>query len=302
MNKLFFVIGKIFDKKDLQGLCGINNGTKKKDPDKTGYKGLGFKAVFGKSDWVLIYSNKEYFRFDSSHQIKWNKEWSAKDQHTWEQENDRQFIYPWQINPIWTHENEVPKSIKDFLQFKQQQIQVASIIRLNNVEEIHSAIEQLKYQPYTFIFLRNISQMTLYLQSIDMVSLICDSNYNLKKVYFNDKLISQWLIKRFELDVPDDIRNKLIEKGSKAPEKLRFIKKSEIFFAAKYRDPVVDQNGLVINPYRIEKLRDQESILFSYLPTKILEYKFPVLINANFLTNANREQIHTGTVVLNLSH
>ncbi|CAF5062586.1 unnamed protein product, partial [Rotaria sp. Silwood1] len=92
-----FYLGKSFDEKDLQGLCGVNNGTKKKDLDKTGYKGLGFKAVFGKSDKVMIYSHGEYFRFDSSYQIKWNKEWGTDDQQTWEKENDRQFIYPWQI-------------------------------------------------------------------------------------------------------------------------------------------------------------------------------------------------------------
>jgi hypothetical protein len=62
-----------------------------------------------------------------------------------------------------------------------------------------------------------------------------------------------------------------------------------MFFAAKYTD---ENTG-------IEKLRDQESILFSYLPTKICEYKFPVLINANFLTNVNREQIHTGEILSN---
>jgi len=116
----------------------------------------------------------------------------------------------------------------------------------------------------------------------------------MKKVYFNEKLVSQWIIKRFEFDVPDDIRTQLAEKGSKVPEKLRFIKKAEIFFAAKYKDPILDPNGAVITPGGIEKLRDQESLVFSYLPTKILEYKFPLLINANFLTNANREQIHTG--------
>jgi hypothetical protein len=85
-----------------------------------------------------------------------------------------------------------------------------------------------------------------------------------------------------------------LSKDTKAPDKLRFIKKAEIFFAAKYKDPIIDHDGTVIHSGGIEKLREQDSILFSYLPTKIFEYKFPVLINANFLTNVNREQIHTG--------
>jgi hypothetical protein len=297
---LSFCIGKAFDEKDLQGLCGVNNGTKKKDLDKTGYKGLGFKAVFGKSDYVMVYSDREYFRFDSSYQIKWNQQWGTNDQQTWERKNDRQFIYPWQINPIWTTENEVPKLIKDFLNPKKEQIHVASIILLNNVEEIYSAIDQLKEQPYMFLFLRNISEMKFFTQSIDTIFIDRDSNDDLKKVYFNDKVVSQWIIKRFELDVPDDVRGKLAEKGSKAPEKLRSIKNAELFFAAKYKDPILDPDGAVITPGGIEKLRDHESILFSYLPTKISEYKFPILINANFLTNANREQIHTGKSLSNV--
>ncbi|CAF4341090.1 unnamed protein product, partial [Rotaria sordida] len=79
---------KVFDEKDLHGICGVNHGIKKKDLSKTGYKGLGFKAVFGKSNEVIIYSNEEYFRFDSFYKIKWNKQWGTDDQQTWEKEND----------------------------------------------------------------------------------------------------------------------------------------------------------------------------------------------------------------------
>jgi hypothetical protein len=275
-------LGKPFDEKDLQGLCSINNGTKKKDLDKTGYKGLGFKAVFGKSNKVYIYSNGEYFRFDSSHRIKWNKQWGTNDQEIWEKENDRKFIYPWQINPIWTEQIKIPTSINDFLDSNKEKISVAIIILLKNIEEIHLAINQLKQEPSMFLFLRNISEMAFIAQSTDTISIARDSNCGLKKVYVNQKIVSQWIIKRFELDVPDDVRDKLT-KDIKAPEKLRSTKQVEMFLAAKYTDEGT-----------IEKLQDKESYLFSYLPTKICEYIFPVLINANFLTNVNREQIHTG--------
>jgi hypothetical protein len=279
----------VFDKKDLQGLCGVNNGTKKKDLDKTGYKGLGFKAVFGKSDNVIIYSNEEYFRFDSSHQIEWNKRWGTNNQRTWEKENDRLFIYPWQINPVWTKQKEIPSSIQDFLNSRREQIHVANIIVLNNVQKIHLAINQLKQQPQMFLFLRNISQMTFSNTATDTISIDRNSSHGLKKVYFNGEIVSQWIIKRFELVVSKEVRDKLVE-DSKAPEKLRFTKKAEMFFAAKYND-----EG------NIEKLQDKESHLFSYLPTKIFEYIFPVLINANFLTNVNREQIHTGKIFRSFS-
>ncbi|UJR07466.1 hypothetical protein I4U23_011755 [Adineta vaga] len=278
--------GKTFDEKDLQGLCGINNGTKKKDLNKTGYKGLGFKAVFGKSDHVLIYSNGEYFRFDASYRIQWIQQWGTIDQQTWEKENDRQFIYPWQINPVWTTENEIPHLIQTFINSRKKLMNVAYIIQLTNIEEIYSAIDQLKQQPYMFLFLRNISELTFQTQSVNIISIARHSSHGLKHVSINKQIDSQWIIKRIELDVPDDVRKKLIV-DSKAPEKLQSIKRAEMFLAAKYAD---------MNNGGIEKLSDQDSILFSYLPTKIFEYKFPVLINANFLTNVNREQIHTDSI------
>ena len=249
---------------------------------------MGFKAVFGKSDYVMIYSNEEYFRFDSTHKIQWNTGWGTNDQQTWERENDRKFIYPWQINPIWTNDSVVPKSIKDFLNQRKKQTHVAYAILLNNAGEIHSAITQLKQQPYMFLFLRHISGMTFLtsLSSNDTISIDRHSNNGLKQVNINKKIDPQWIIKCIELNVPEDVRAKLAD-DTKAPEKLRFLKTAEIFFAAKYKDPTT---------VGLEKLRDQDSILFSYLPTKILEYKFPVLINANFLTNVNREQIHTGKI------
>ena len=258
----------------------MNNGTKKKDLNKTGYKGLGFKAVFGKSDQVIIYSNGEYFRFDSSYPIPWNQEWGTDDQQTWERENDRRFIHPWQINPIWTDQHEVPPPVRNFLQSRQNRICVAYIIVLHNIEEIHLAINQLKQQPYMFLFLRHISEMTFSTRQTDRISIDRKSIDGLKKVYVNEKLISQWIIKRFQLDVPEDVRVKL-RNDTKAPEKLKCIKQAEMFFAAKYTTPVLDENGHMISG-GIERLHDQDSILFSYLPTKIFEYKFPVLINANF--------------------
>ncbi|CAF0964760.1 unnamed protein product [Rotaria sordida] len=293
----YFIIahdGEVFDEKDLHGICGVNHGTKKKDLNKTGYKGLGFKAVFGKSNKVIIYSNGEYFRFDSFYQIKWNKQWRTDDQQTWEKENDREFIYPWQINPIWTKDNEIPSFIRNFLNQKKNQNHVAYAILLTNVGEINSALNQLKQQPYMFLFLRNIYRMKFLIQSNDTISIDRNLNNGLKNVHINKEIDSQWIIKRFELDIPDDILEKL-SKDTKAPEKLRFIKKAEMFFAAKYKTPIRNENGEIISG-GIEKLREQDSVLFSYLPTKIFEYKFPVLINANFLTNVNREQIHTDSI------
>jgi len=79
--------GKAFTDRDIQGLCSINNGTKKSDTTKTGYKGIGFKSVFGQSNQVTIFTDNEYFKFDASYDFNWKEEWGA-DQETWEDDND----------------------------------------------------------------------------------------------------------------------------------------------------------------------------------------------------------------------
>ena len=161
------------------------------------------------------------------------------------------------------------------------------MILLNNIGDIYSAMSQLSQQPSMFMFLRNISQLIFSTKELDVtISIDGKSTNGYKKICSNGKFNSKWvwLIERFVLDVPEEIRSQLLH-DTKAPEKLKSIRKAEMFFAVKQTSEGSDE---------IERLTEQDSILFSYLPTKISEYKFPILINANFLTNVNREQIHTG--------
>ena len=287
---LFIRIGNPFDEKDIQGLCGVNNGTKKKDIKKTGYKGLGFKAVFGKSNCAIVYSNGEYFRFDSSHRVPWNKLWGTEDQQTWENENDRQFIYPWQINPIWTHEIEISSMIRNFLQSRKQKIRVAYIILLEKIEEIRSVLDQLKQLPHMFLFLRHICNIDFTTDTIGINRNMAD--YSIR-IDYNRQTVSEWIVKCVELEVPDSVRHILME-DLKVPEKLRSIKRTEITFAANCEHTITIRDTKTVDEYIIKQVVDKQSHLFSYLPTKITDYTFPMLVNANFLTNANREQIHTG--------
>ena len=73
--------GHPFSEEDINSLTSAGSSTKKNDATKTGYKGIGFKSVFGKSERVTIFSDGYQFRFDKK-------------------EFDK--ILPWQIIPIWT--------------------------------------------------------------------------------------------------------------------------------------------------------------------------------------------------------
>lgn len=269
--------GKPFDKRDVEGICGINNGSKKRDAQKTGYKGIGFKAVFGKSECVLIYTNGEYFRFDSNFAFDWNSNWGGT-RATWEREKDRKFTYPWQIAPIWTEEQDVPVEINEYV--KAQKCTVATIVRLKNPQEAKDAIIELQSQSNMFLFLRNVNEVSFQLATPKILFLKEDVATGIKEIRNESDLESCWLLKRIELNVPLDVIAKLQAAGSNVPEKLKAITKTELIFAAKIKDG------------EITSLAQNESLLYSFLPTDIRNYYFPVLINASFLTNANREQLH----------
>lgn len=69
--------------RDLEGLCSVSHGTKKDSIEKNGYKGIGFKVVFCQSNKVIVYSQKNYFRFDEGYNFAWRNEW-GKSQKEWE--------------------------------------------------------------------------------------------------------------------------------------------------------------------------------------------------------------------------
>ncbi|CAF4246046.1 unnamed protein product, partial [Rotaria sordida] len=75
---------------------------------------------------------------------------------------------------------------------------VAYAILLTNTGEINSALNQLKQQPYMFLFLRNIYRMKFLTQSNDTISIDCNLNNGLKNVHINKEIDSQWIIKSFE--------------------------------------------------------------------------------------------------------
>lgn len=264
--------GKPFDQRDLMGICNINNGTKKNDINKTGYKGIGFKSVFGQSDKVTIFSNNEYFRFDRNYDFIWQWEISRED---WEKENGREFQYPWQIIPIYTKEDEVNPLVKEYI--SSTNINVATIISLHNLSEVEEAIKYLTKNTNMFLFLKNISKINFELS--ESTSILIDRSDEKKIKLANNNSNSEWIIKSNTLKVPESVRLILLEDRN-IPEKLATATDIEVTLAAK-----------IINN-EIVKLNKEENLLYSYLPTGESKYEFPVLVNTSFLTAANRESLH----------
>jgi hypothetical protein len=266
--------GKAFNERDVRGLCNVNNGTKKDDASKTGYKGIGFKSVFGQSNEVTVYTNNEYFRFDSSFPFAWR--WDEKKE-DWERNNNREFVHPWQIIPIYTEHKDILSAAHEYLQ--SVNAKVATIIKLDNTKDTFQAVQELSENVDMFLFLKNISEINFEINSPYQVEINRSKAGNVE-LKINDEVAARWLVNTIILDVPPELISAL-EHERNIPEKLLTAKNMELTLAAK-----IGEDG-------VAELKKSENLLYSYLPTDETKYQFPVLVNTSFLTNANREHLHT---------
>lgn len=264
--------GKIFSNRDIQGLCGVKYGTKSSDKTKTGYKGIGFKSVFGQSKKVIIFSNKEYFRFEKTYSFGWKNTWSNS-QEEWENENDREFSWHWQLIPIYTQSSYIREDINDFL--TNENFSVATILKIDKKDEIINEVNSLIKNTNMFIFLRNIDKLDFFGNEIIEINNISDNEIILKH---NSKPVSSWIVKKVELELDDAIR-KEIKNDNNIPDKFKKTQSIELMLCAKKSD-----RG-------IQSLKKNESILYSYLPTSV-STNLPFLVNTSFIMGANRESLH----------
>lgn len=258
--------GKPFDENDIISLTGAGASTKRADPTKTGYKGIGFKSVFGKSERVIIFSDGYQFRFDKSvHKQK----------------------MPWQIIPIWTELNELSNAIQKSV--LDNNYAVSTTIEIKKPEELLKELNELLSNGQILLFLRRVSKISIShngkpLSSIEKKIISNDTAFNQATLYKDGKEISSWIIKTFEqISIPQNTKEAL-RQDEKTPEKLKEADYTELSFAAK------------IEEGKIIELKKDESLIFTYLPTKCDKFNFPFLVNGSFLTTAAREDLHEDRV------
>jgi hypothetical protein len=267
--------GKGFDSRDVRGISSVDDGTKKDAPDKTGFKGIGFKSVFGQSDQVVVYSEGEYFRFDAGYTHEWKPAWGPS-QAAWEEEDGRKFEMPWQLIPIFTEAGHVAAEINEFLTAGGWK--VGTIISLRNVAGAIEAIGKLADNVNMFLFLKNIQSILIYTDAAINIE-IREMPEHQTLLVVNNEEKARWLKRTVTLDVPAETKARLAE-DKDVPEKLQKTNKVDITLAAKITDK------------GIEALDAAERLLYAYLPTEENGYNIPVLVNAAFYTVANRETLH----------
>lgn len=259
---LFLHSGKPFSKDDVDSISSIGDSTKKNDAEKTGYKGIGFKSVFSEADTVYIDSGNFSFAFDKNSPI-------------YPEECNMEEI-PWQIKPIWEEKYRLPIDIQNQESFFSSSVGIALHVGAKNTEKYNHIIPNLLSDPRFALFLRNIGKIVFEQNNGQRIEITKIINNNIIQISSNNT-IENWIISDFIIDIPQDIID-AIQSEILIPDKLKKATRTKISFATK------------ISKNTINMVND--AVLFTYLPTKVNDFKFKFIVNADFLTTANRESIH----------
>jgi hypothetical protein len=269
--------GEPFTESDIKSICSVGDGNKNGDENKTGFKGIGFKSVFAHSEFVIIKSGNYCFKFDKNECNKWNTTWG--NENDWKAERkvdnkDDEIKMPWQIIPICT---EMPNELKHLSVFEDSAYNVSTIIQHNGIEQLKESLIELFSESQIVLFLRS-KEIKITINTTESLLLEKSKVENTTFLKRNNEIISEWLIKTEQFDIPQDIQA-LIKDNNRYPRKLRESKRTEISFA------------IQLGNDRLKVTDKEKRLIFTYLPTSI-NYDLPFLINANFLTDAGRENIH----------
>ena len=262
-NLLFLHTGKPFNEADVESISSIGDSTKKNDIEKTGYKGIGFKSVFSVTETVYIDSGNFSFAFDKNSPLYPNGADMDK--------------IPWQIKPIWEERYRLPKEIQKEDLFFLAPVGIALNVGKENIETYNRSISELLVKPQFTLFLRNVGEIFFESKGRETIFIkkqVTDSG--IVQITSNS-IIENWITKDYIIDIPAETKD-AIQNEKLVPTKLKEATKTKITFAAKIED-------VSVCPIK-------NAVLYTYLPTKVNDFGFMFLVNADFLTTASREQIH----------
>lgn len=255
---IFSHTGSHFSDNDVAAISSIGSedSLKTKNIEKTGFKGVGFKAVFGRADCVYIISDQYSFRFDKDH-------WKGK------------VDYPWQVIPVWTDHNEIPTSLMQ--EYNSECVNI--ILKLNSASTVQEELLELFKKPLLMLFLRHIEEIEVVnngknvhqIKRQKTVEGHCQIIDGARKKYEYLKVSSY-------REVPEVVRANLrFQPDDVCPPKIKNAEGTRITLAVFITK---------------EKRLDAEHTypIYCYLPTN-LDLGFSFLINGDFLTNAERTDL-----------
>lgn len=271
---VFMHNGDAFTERDIEGLCDVGNGNKMQDVEKIGYKGIGFKSVFMRSSNVVVESGGYCFKFDKSHWDRhWDKNWNQEEFGT--KDEFKRYLMPWQIIPI---EAQPP------IQIESEGFNAVTYIKINETATLEKKITKLLSNSQFLLFLKSKNIRMDFIVNDRTICWISKSQNDDKVVlYANGVEESRWLLYvNNKVKVPSELKE-AISSDINTPDKLKDVNTFDLSFAI-----ALDKNG------NLKKLTKEESVVYTYLPTsyRFGTEGFPFLVNANFITDAGRQQLH----------
>lgn len=251
---LFSHSGSHFRPSDVEKICdnAQPRGNKAGEIDKTGYKGVGFKANFCISNRITVLSKHVCFRFD---------------QESFKQPLD----YPWPIMPIWTNKDTLLSSLDPHkVHFYLERIDPIKVCR---------EIEEIFLSPEVLLLLRHINCVTLHHLGLRVMRVKNEERITLQKIQNETSIYEQqYSIYECPIDIPVEQKEYLKRlPPSECPEKLKIAETVTITFAVQ-----LNSHGL---PTVAKRAR-----LYAYLPTDILS-GLPFWVNTEFLLKQDRGQL-----------
>ena len=269
---IFLHNGDAFTERDIEGLCDVGNGNKMKDVKKIGYKGIGFKSVFMRSDCVTVESGGYCFKFDKSYWDNyWDEHWSEELYGT--RDADKIYLMPWQIIPIAT----TPPVKTD-----REGYNVATYIKINGIDSLeHKIIKLLSSSQFLLFLMCKKIRMTFICEGETKCCIEKKESKGQVVLSTNGRKESKWLIyTNKNVEVPPGLKQ-AISADINTPDKLKNVDSFDLSFAI-----ALDDKG------KLKRL--EHAVVYTYLPTSFCfgSEGFPFLVNANFITDAGRQQLH----------
>lgn len=262
---LFMHNGRPFDTDDVNSICSIGDSTKRKDKEKIGYKGIGFKSVFTGSEAVIINSGNFSFAFDKESPIYGEQDMEA---------------IPWQLKPIWQERYRYPDEVKNSEDFWQSNVGISLEIDKEQEPFYAKSISDILSKPIFLLFLKNVERIKFNRVDNSATDILISKTEDngIINILQNNDTVSSWVKKDFVVPITEDVKEG-IQNDKNVPQKLKEATLTQISFAAQIL------NGQ-ITPV-------QSSVLYAYLPSSVSDFNFGFIVNANFLLTASRETLHT---------
>lgn len=260
---LFMHNGAAFTETDIEGLSDVGNGSKTTNAKKVGYKGIGFKSVFMKSTQVFVKSGSYCFKFDKEDSINYMPSEMPDGKLSPED-------IPWQIIPI---EATVPFEVED------EAFNVITYIRLTDTASLVPKVDELLKGLNFLLFLNAQDVSIAFYNSDTLVRKVARKEDNGEiSLLIDDKVVSRWLIKSSTISVTEEVKQYIAQNPASVPQKLKDASEIEVSFAISVND-------------KGELHKVENAVAYTFLPTSYGNLGAPFLINANFITDAGRQQL-----------